>query len=117
MVPLELRFEIKTNKLKWFICFVYILMFAVLIFPEAKKVTWTIMAINAMMIFSTLPILFKEADLEKLISPVILTRAVFIQILVQLSIYLYWGQFNQAAITRLPSVFHRFALDIYLFFY
>ena len=114
MLASELRFEINTFKLKWFIGLIYILMFAVLGFQEAKKVTGIIIAINGIMILATLPILLKQEALEKIISPVILTRAVFVQILVQLSIYLYWGKFNLAAITRLPLVFHQICFG-YLF--
>lgn len=114
MLPSELRFENNTFKLKWFIGLIYILMFAVLGFQEAKKVTGIIIAINGIMILATLPILLKQEALEKIISPVILTRAVFVQILVQLSIYLYWGKFNWAAITRLPLVFHQICFG-YLF--
>ena len=114
MVPTEIRFENKPNILRWFIGFIYVLMFVVLVFHEAKKVTGTILAINSIIIFSTMPILFKEGAIEKLLFPIVLTRAVFVQILVQLSIYLYWGQFNLAAITRLPLVFHQICFG-YLF--
>jgi hypothetical protein len=114
MIPSEFRFEAKPNKLKWFVGIMYVLMFAVLAFHEAKKVTGTILTINAIMIFSTLPLLFKKEALEKLLSPIIISRAVFVQILVQLSIYLYWGKFNLAAITRLPLVIHQICFG-YLF--
>jgi hypothetical protein len=114
MIPSEFRFEAKPNKLKWFVGIMYVFMFAVLGFQEAKKVTGTILTINAIMIFSTLPILFKKVALEKLLSPIIISRAVFVQILVQISIYTYWGQFNLAAITRLPLVFHQICFG-YLF--
>jgi hypothetical protein len=113
---MELIFNLSSKSLRWFIGLIYCLLFAVLYFPVTKNATNTIVTLNLLIILSTITFIIKKDFAEKLLSPVVLTRAVFAQILVQLSIYIYWGQFNKAAITRLPLVFHQIFFG-YLFIF
>jgi hypothetical protein len=115
-IPTELKLDFDLKKLKFFLIGLSFTSFAVLAFPEAAKVSNTIAIINLIMISLSVYFLYQNAKNQNNIAPIVLTRAVFVQILAQLSIYIYWGFYNEAAIKRIPLILHQVAFG-YLFLF
>ena len=113
---LEKKIEIDYKFLKRFIVVLYLILFLVLFFPEAKKVTSIILIINGIVISISAYFLSNQQKVQTLLAPIVLSRAVFVQILAQLSIFIYWGMYNAAAINRLPLVIHQIVFG-YLFIF
>jgi hypothetical protein len=110
------KIEVDYKFLKRFFALLYFILFLVLIFPEAKKVTSIILIINAVIIIISAYFLKNEQKLKNVIAPILVSRAVFVQLLAQLSIFFYWGMYNAAAINRLPLVVHQVVFGyIFLF--
>lgn len=93
---------------------IILVMFSVLFFSETRNVTKTIIIINLLLLIPTIFFVFWKKSVSQLLMPIVYVRAVMIQTLMQLVIYLYWGQFNSAVIDRLPLLLHQIAFG-YLF--
>jgi hypothetical protein len=115
-ILLDRKIEIDYKFLKRFFVLLYFILFLVLIFPEARKVNNAILSINSVIIFISAFFLSSEQRVTYVIAPIVLSRAVFVQVLAQLSIFIYWGMYNAAAINRLPLVVHQIVFGyVFLF--
>jgi len=113
-IPVEIKIEPTFNKLKIFIFFLLALMFLVLLTPEGKKASETIMWVNIFMLIPVWMYLNWKEHVMPLFSSMIFVRAVFFQFLAQFAIYLYWGMYNPVVIERIPLIIHQIAFG-YLF--